>query len=101
MSVYACIQTGIVCLSQEYSHTNAMYCIPKEKCTILGEGPGRREKYNRDSMKQKLTEKLRHKRLLRDRRTRTVAFCAERKRAEGRGQNAGLAQGGNRQCGAL
>lgn len=44
-------------------------------------------------MKQKLTERLRHKRLLRERRTHTVASDAERKRAEGREQNGGLGHG--------
>ena len=41
-------------------------------------------------MKQKLTERLRHKRPLRERRTHTVDSDAERKRAEGREQNGGL-----------
>ena len=40
-------------------------------------------------MKQKLTERLRHKRLLRERRTHTVASGAERKRE----QNEGLGHG--------
>lgn len=71
------------------------------KCYVLYRRGSREKGKIQLRFKETEAERLRHKRLLRDRRTRSVAFCDERKRAEGRGQNGGLAQGGNRQCGAL